>query len=62
VKILKAALSKTKTVILKTFDLRDIFSFGGTGFLSFGVWQVYPPAAFIVAGSIFLWLGIRRVK
>lgn len=55
---LKAAVEAIK----KTFDLRDAFVFGGTAFIATGVWQIYRPAALIITGSIFFWLGIRKVK
>lgn len=51
-----------KDLIVKTFDLRDAFVFGGTGLIGAGVWQINRPAAFIITGAIFFWLGIRKVK
>ena len=39
-------------------DLKDAFTFGGLMWLFFGLWLVYPPAAFIVLGVIFAALGL----
>jgi hypothetical protein len=41
-------------------DLRDAFVFGGSAFVFHGLWQIYPPAAWIVAGAALFWLGVRR--
>ncbi len=58
----KKMLLKIISIAAKTFDLRDVFVFSGTGLIALGTWQIYPPAAAIVAGVIFLYLGIRRIK
>lgn len=31
---------------------------GGIGLIGFGSAQVYEPAAFVIVGSILLWLGL----
>jgi uncharacterized membrane protein YoaK (UPF0700 family) len=31
---------------------------GGAASMAFGAWQIYPPAGFLVAGSLLLWLGV----
>jgi len=50
-------------VFLKsTFDLRDYFVFGGILSIAAGVWLIYMPAALIVFGCMFFWLGVRRIK
>ncbi len=36
----------------KTFDVRDVLLGSGLVLLSIGLWQVWPPAALIVPGSI----------
>ena len=41
------------------FDVRDVFVFGGIGLAGYGIWIVSPPAAFVVVGLAFFWLGIR---
>lgn len=48
--------------LAKAFDMRDLFVFGGMGFIAFGLRDVYPPAAFIVPGGILIWLGIRKKR
>jgi hypothetical protein len=32
--------------------LRDLAGLCGVGFVSYGAWLVYPPAGFIVGGSL----------
>lgn len=36
------------------FVLRDIGGLAGIGLLSFGAWQAYQPAGYIVAGALLL--------
>jgi len=45
--------------IAKAFDLQDLFVFGGLGCVGYGIWQVYPPAAWVVVGVALFWLGVR---
>jgi len=40
-------------------DRHDVFVFGGTGLIALGAWKIYEPAAYVVAGVICLWLGLR---
>ena len=42
-----------------TVDLRDVFTFGGLGLVGFGVFMIYPPAAYIVVGGVLFLIGIR---
>lgn len=42
-------------------DRHDLFVFGGTAAVTFGVWEIHQPTAYIVAGIISLWLGLRGV-
>lgn len=45
---------------------RDLAGLTGVGLISYGAWQIYPPAGFIVGGSLMiagvllLALGNRR--
>jgi hypothetical protein len=39
-------------VISSAFDMRDATLFTGLGLLGYGLFQVYPPAGFIVPGAI----------
>lgn len=41
-------------------DLRDIFAFAGLGMICYGVAQINAPAAWIVGGTAFFWIGVRR--
>lgn len=40
-------------------DLKDLFVFGGLGFAAYGIYMIYPPAAFILPGLFFVWLGLK---
>lgn len=42
------------------FDVRDIFVFGGLLAVGFGAGMIYDPAAPIVVGAGFFWLGVRK--
>lgn len=44
-------------------DLRDLIALVGVALISTGLWMIYPPAAFVVAGLLFVggaWLSARR--
>jgi hypothetical protein len=43
-----------------TPDLRDYFVFGGIASVGYGTYQIYPPAAWIIVGCVFFWIGIKR--
>jgi hypothetical protein len=45
--------------VRKLVDLRDVFVFGGIGCAAYGVGQVHPPAAWMLVGVAFFWLGSR---
>lgn len=36
--------------------MKELFFFAGVASVVFGVWQVYAPAAFIVAGLAAIWI------
>lgn len=40
-------------------DLRDAFVFSGLALVGYGLFSVYPPAAFIVVGAALFWMGAR---
>ncbi len=50
------------TKVFSFIELRDCFIFGGTALIACGAYQIYKPAAYIVSGLIFFWLGIRKVN
>jgi len=41
-------------------ELRDVFVFGGLACVVVGAAQIYVPAAWVVAGGVLFWLGVRR--
>lgn len=44
-------------------DIHDIIGVAGVGLASYGTWLIYPPAAFILAGVLFMvvaFLAARR--
>lgn len=41
-------------------DVRDVLAFGGLGLLGYGLYAIYPPAAFIAMGALLFWLGAGR--
>jgi hypothetical protein len=45
--------------LAELFDLRDVIAFGGLGMVTYGINLIYPPAAYIVCGSVLFWLGAR---
>lgn len=44
---------------LQRVDLRDVAVFGGLAAVTYGVRQVYSPAAWIVFGGFFMWISLR---
>lgn len=38
--------------------LRDLTGIGGITAMSYGAWQVYPPAGWIVGGALTLWIAV----
>jgi len=40
--------------LLSSFDLQDLQLVSGIAMLGYGLFLVYPPAAFIVVGSLLL--------
>lgn len=54
------AIKRVKTALIAAIDLRDLFVFSGIGCVTYGLAQVYAPAAWIAAGAALFWLGVRR--
>lgn len=44
------------------FDFRDLMLFGGSGLLGYGLYSIYPPAAFVVPGAIFVAVSVFGAK
>jgi len=43
----------------KTFDMQDMLIIIGSLLVGFGLWRIYPPAAYIAIGAEILFLGYR---
>lgn len=39
-------------------EARDVFLFGGIAAAGYGVYQIYPPSAFVLVGGFFIAMGI----
>lgn len=46
--------------LARWIDLRDAITFVGLAAACYGLYQVYPPAAWIVGGAALFWLGVRE--
>lgn len=56
-KALKLRIGKT----LNDPDLpQDIHAYFGTALISWGCYYIYPPAALILPGAVFLYIAFRR--
>ena len=40
------------------FDLYDLLIFAGAAATVFGIWQIYHPAAYIIGGAAFIYVGL----
>ena len=54
---MKEKWRRLQTWLSKTFDLNDVFVFGGLAAACYGVAQIDPPSAWIVGGVALVWLG-----
>ena len=54
---MKEKWRRLQTWLSKTFDLNDVFVFGGLAAACYGVAQIDPPSAWIVGGVTLVWLG-----
>jgi len=59
-KKLAAQLGPRVKQLAAQIDLRDVFVFGGLAMVGYGVHCIYPPAAWIVVGTVLFWVGGRR--
>lgn len=41
-------------------DVRDLHVYGGGALVAWGAAQAYPPAGWMVAGTVLMYLGLRR--
>lgn len=44
--------------LVTTFDAADAMTAFGLALMFYGLWEVYPPAAFVVVGAVLSVLGI----
>jgi len=51
--------NNTKNKLRGKFGLDDFVMLLGTAGLFYGIWLIYPPAAFIVIGIWFIYLGVK---
>ncbi|UIK04897.1 hypothetical protein [Neorhizobium galegae] len=45
-----------------TPDLTDFAGVLGLGLVSYGVWKIYPPAAFIVVGTLIIVAAVAMAR
>ena len=57
---MKSKMRKIAAAVWGGFDIKDVFAFGGLAAVSWGLWLVYQPAAFIVTGTALFWMGAIR--
>lgn len=50
-----------KKFSIDTF-IRETCLVAGFLLLGYGIWLVYPPAAFVICGGLLLWLGLPPRK
>lgn len=59
-------LKKIKSILLmeikNPFDIQDFFTFTGLGSVSYGCYDIYEPAGFIIYGILAFWLAVRKVS
>ncbi len=55
---MKKTLYKIIAQIAGKVDTRDVFAFGGLAMVCCGVAQIYAPAAWIIGGIAFIYLGM----
>jgi len=51
--------NNTKSKFKDKFGLKDFVLLLGAGGLFYGIWLIYPPAAFIVIALGLIYLGMR---
>ncbi|MGD9276349.1 MAG: hypothetical protein PVJ67_04200 [Candidatus Pacearchaeota archaeon] len=56
---MKNKLKTFKNNLKDKFGLRDFIILLGMGVLFYGIWLIYPPAAYIASGIGFIYLGVR---
>jgi len=57
---IKQGMARALRLLRTVIALRDLFMFSGLTGMFYGIWQVYPPAAWVVVGAVLFWLAVRR--
>ena len=59
-------MSKIKNILYRfknkfkiKFEIQDFAMLIGAGALFYGIWLIYPPAAYIVIGVGIIYLGVK---
>jgi len=60
IQTLKQGTERALRLLRDAFDVRDLFMLSGLSGMFYGIWQVYPPAAWMVVGAVLFWLAVRR--
>mgnify|MGYP003625047643 CR=1 FL=1 len=53
----KTAIKKAALVVL-TKGLNGLLVVSGIGSIAYGLWQVFPPAAYVFVGAALIWMGL----
>lgn len=46
----------------KALDAIDCAGIAGAAAMVYGMWQIYPPAAWILGGGVVLWASLRLAR
>lgn len=49
---------KAWLITVLTKGLNGLLVVGGIGTASYGIWQIFPPAAYIFLGAALVWMGL----
>ncbi|MGH6836815.1 MAG: hypothetical protein ACREC9_15035 [Methylocella sp.] len=55
-------LKRVLTFMGDAIDARDLMLYAGLGLLGYGLYQIFPPAAFAIAGAILVYVAIFGVR
>ena len=56
---IKRIFNTFKNSLKGKFELKDFAMLIGAGLLFYGIWLIYPPAAYIVIGVGVIYLGVK---
>ena len=43
-------------------DIKDVMAVAGTASIGWGLWQIWPPLAFVVVGGILLGVAVAGAR